>query len=243
MQAKQPLLRKRLVVEGNIGAGKSTFLRIISQLLDAQVIFEPHEKWQEIGGGENLLDKFYHDTVRWAYTFQSYAFITRILETEATSKKSSHAIQILERSVYSDRYCFAKNCFEMGTMNALEWKLYQEWFSWLVDTYAQKPAGFIYLRTDPETCFKRVSKRKRFEEDEISLAYLQLLHQKHEDWLVYKKEVDDSLSDVPVLVLECDRDFEHSVAEQQKLCDTIMQFFAVTPKPGVEIGKKYSATL
>ena len=72
--------QKYFVVEGNIGAGKSTFLKVINTFLNAQVVFEPHEKWQNVAG-ENLLDRFYADTQRWAYTFQTYAFITRIIRT------------------------------------------------------------------------------------------------------------------------------------------------------------------
>lgn len=78
--------QKYFVVEGNIGAGKSTFLKVINTFLNAQVVYEPHEKWQNVGG-ENLLEKFYADTQRWAYTFQTYAFITRILEGKTSGQE------------------------------------------------------------------------------------------------------------------------------------------------------------
>ena len=115
--------------EGNIGAGKSTFLNILRQNLEVDIIFEPTDKWQNIGTGGNLLDLFYKDTKRWAYTFQSYAFITRVESVlEHQAKSANKNVQILERSVYCDRYCFAKNCFEHGNMSALEWQIYKEWF-------------------------------------------------------------------------------------------------------------------
>lgn len=115
------------------------------------IIFEPVEKWQTIEGTtENLLEKFYSDTQRWAYTFQSYAFITRVLALEDALKTTPYQTSVLERSVFSDRYCFARNCYEQGNMNALEWKLYQEWFVWLVNNVMTKPAGFIYLKADPK---------------------------------------------------------------------------------------------
>jgi deoxyadenosine/deoxycytidine kinase len=40
----------------------------------------------------------------------------------------------------------------------------------------------IYLRCSPEKCHERTLKRKRPEEDEISLEYLKLIHEKHESW-------------------------------------------------------------
>lgn len=215
-----------LIVEGNIGAGKSTFLRILEKRLQVQVVYEPHEAWQSVGG-ENLLDRFYSDTKRWAYTFQSYAFVTRVLAQEQHVLTCKYPTQVLERSVYSDRYCFAKNCYEMGVMNALEWKLYQEWFSWLVDLYTVKPHGFIYLQTDPEICFERLKKRNRSEEQTVSLDYIKKLHDKHESWLLEKRDVAPYLKDVPVLVLPCNKDFEHDLEMQEEHLQKICDFFNV----------------
>lgn len=218
--------RMSISIEGNIGAGKSTFLSIIGQNLGVQVIYEPHTKWQEIGG-DNLLEKFYSDTTRWAYTFQTFAFVSRVVQQETISQKSDHMIHILERSVFSDRYCFAKNCFEMGTMTALEWKLYQEWFSWLVGMYTKPLHGFIYLKTDPEVCYKRLQKRNRYEEAGVSLDYLTMIHEKHEDWLIRRANIDDTMKKVPVLVLECNNEFESDKHEQEKHMLKIHEFFNI----------------
>ena len=212
------------VVDGNIGAGKTTFLRILAQHLHAHVVYEPTDKWQKIVGTENLLENFYRDTPRWAYTFQSYAFVTRILEQEAHAMQYTEPIQILERSVFSDRYCFAKNCYELGFMTELEWKLYQDWFSWLVDNYVIRPNGFIYLRVDPTICYQRIAKRNRHEESGVSLDYLELLHQKHEDWLINKIDVAPYVKNIPVLVLDCNQDFEGSISEQEKHMEVVSNF-------------------
>lgn len=237
MHSLPPKQIKCLIVEGNIGAGKSTFLNILRDSLNVQVVYEPHEKWQNIGGTQNLLEMFYKDTQRWAYTFQSYAFVTRIIAQETHAKKCINPAQILERSVYSDRYCFAKTAHELGTMNALEWKLYQEWFSWLVDNYTIKPDGFIYLRTNPQICYERLRKRNRSEETGVSLQYLQTLHARHEEWLIEKKGVASYLQNVPVLVLECDEEFEGNKAEQERHLERICSFFDVHWALGKQVAK------
>lgn len=226
--------QKSFIIEGNIGAGKSTFLSLIEQELPVQVVYEPHQKWQNVGGGDNLLEKFYADTSRWAYTFQSYAFITRIMEQMEKAKENKYGTQVLERSVYSDRYCFAKNCFERGTMSSLEWKLYQEWFEWLIVNYAPKPTGFIYLKTEPEICFSRLTKRAREEEVGVSLEYLQSLHNKHESWLLDKHEVASYLHDVPVLILDCNKEFEDDKEQMQKHRDDIIAFIQSPQTAGVQ---------
>ncbi|MBT3455783.1 deoxynucleoside kinase [bacterium] len=218
-------IKKCLIVEGNVGAGKSTFLSVVGKHINAQIVYEPHDKWQNVGDSGNLLENFYKDTPRWAYTFQSYAFITRILEQKIMAEKSHSPVQVLERSVHTDRYCFAKNCYEMGTMSALEWELYRGWFEWLAEGYSVKPDGFIYLQTNPKTCYKRLVKRNRSEESLVPISYLEKLHDKHEQWLVEKNNVADSIKNVPVLILQCDKEFENNELEQKEHVEKIMDFF------------------
>ncbi|MFH1461328.1 MAG: deoxynucleoside kinase [bacterium] len=217
MQPVSHLKKMLLIVEGNMGAGKSTFLSILKNRLNLDIIYEPTDKWQQVGADGNLLDLFYKDTKRWAYTFQSFAFITRIQAVlDALKKKEAKELQVLERSVYCDRFCFAKNCYESGTMSSLEWQIYKDWFAWLVEGYTQRPDGFVYLKTSPNTCYDRMKKRDRSEEKEVPLSYLELLHKKHEDWLVAKTETIDYIKNVPVLTLDCDLEFESNKEEQEK---------------------------
>lgn len=231
------------IIEGNIGAGKSTLVSLIQKQLDVHVIFEPHDQWQAVGGTENLLDRFYKDTARWAYTFQSYAFMTRVRAQEEHAKMFPHQSQVLERSVYSDRYCFAKNCFELGFMNSLEWKLYQEWFAWLVDNYTAVPDGFIYLKADPEVCYARLTKRDRHEESDVKLEYLASLHKKHENWLTHGMGLTPQLERVPVLTVDGNSDFEHDSIAQQKMIDAIRAFIATTPMQNTHTGLHQSMGL
>ena len=226
MQDHSYLDKKALILEGNIGAGKSTMLRIIGEKLGIDVVYEPTDRWQEVGKGGNLLDLFYKDIKRWSYTFQSFAFVTRVQAQIEELKKSKNDVLIFERSVYCDRYCFAKNCYESGFMTALEWQIYKEWFAWLVEGYTRKPDGFIYLKTDPNICFQRLQKRSRSEEVGVTLDYLQSLHKRHEDWLVHKIDIGSYLTDVSVLILDCDHDFEQDLNIQQKHVDKIADFVA-----------------
>ncbi len=219
------------VLEGNIGAGKSTLLKILSQQLpELTIIPEPTNKWQHVGSDDNnILNLFYKDTKRWAYTFQSYAFISRvqtILEFQA--QQPNNTVSILERSVYCDRFCFAKNCFEAGLMSELEWQIYKEWFAWLVENYVPQPTGFIYLRTTPQTCHTRSLKRGRTEETGIPLAYFEALHKKHEDWLINRYELLNTIKNIPVLTLDCNEEFENNPKQQALHLDAVKQFIEET---------------
>lgn len=221
-QRQQPSI-PYIALEGNIGAGKSTFLSHFSSHLPVQPVFEPHERWQKMGGG-NLLELFYRDPERWAYTFQSCAFITRLQAQEELARSMHAPIQLLERSVFSDRYCFAKNCYEMGMMQELEWRLYTEWFEWLVDVFNLYPTGIIYLRTQPEVSYNRLCKRARSEEAAVPLSYLQQLHEKHESWLMDKHNVLPAMQQVPTLVLDMDEGFVDNKEKQEHFKIEVTRF-------------------
>lgn len=224
--AQPTVAKKTFMLEGNIGAGKSTFLRLIqNSISNADIIFEPTDQWQHVGPDGNILDLFYKDTPRWAYTFQSYAFITRVkAQVDALTNPHGNAVQVMERSVYCDRYCFARNCFEAGTMSNVEWQIYKEWFDWLIASHVPTPSGFIYLRTEPEVCYKRLLKRNRSEESGVPLSYLHSLHTRHEDWLVAKEEISPALKSVPVLVLDCNNEFETDLDIQRDFIERLTAF-------------------
>lgn len=108
--SQQPLQKKRLTfcVEGNISVGKTTFLqRIANETIElrdlVEVVPEPIGKWQDVGPDHfNILDAFYAEPQRYAYTFQNYVFVTRVMQ-ERESSAGVKPLRLMERSVFSDR--------------------------------------------------------------------------------------------------------------------------------------------
>lgn len=214
-----------LSIEGNIGAGKSTFLKKLKEnFFDAEVIFEPHNEWQNIKGF-NLLDNFYKDTARWAYSFQNYAFLTRSRAIEnAINLKVEKDLFFAERSVYADYYTFAKALNLSNLMNDLEWDMYKNWHGWISEKYIKKPDAFLYLKVSPETSYKRIKSRNRSEEEGIGLDYLKKLHDFHEDWLIKKNCEEKFCKNIPVLVLNGEIDFEKNNSDLNYLITEIRNF-------------------
>ncbi|KAL7615589.1 hypothetical protein Lser_V15G00387 [Lactuca serriola] len=187
-----PAQKKRLTfcVEGNISVGKTTFLkRIANETLELQdlveIVPEPIDKWQDIGPDHfNILDAFYSEPQRYAYTFQNYVFVTRVMQ-EKESSGGIKPLRLMERSVFSDRMVFVRAVHEANWMNEMEISIYDSWFDPVVSSLPGLiPDGFIYLRASPDTCHKRMMLRKREEEGGVSLDYLRGLHEKHESWLL-----------------------------------------------------------
>ena len=187
-------------VEGNIGTGKSTFLKMIETHYPdkCQVIYEPVDTWTSFKDkeGVNILGHFYKDPKRYAYTFQNIAFISKI--EKLTEIDYTKEFVFIERSIWSDKKVFAKNCFMYGLMNDIEYQVYNTWFNWIEQNAKIPPAfSFMYLRCSPETSYKRVNIRGRAEESGLSLEYLTEIHERHEEWL--KPE-----SLVMIIDAECD---------------------------------------
>ncbi|CAA3017901.1 Hypothetical predicted protein [Olea europaea subsp. europaea] len=187
----KPAQKKRLTfcVEGNISVGKTTFLqRIANETLElrdlVEIVPEPIDKWQNVGPDHfNILDAFYAEPERYAYTFQNYVFVTRVMQ-ERESSGGIKPLRLMERSVFSDRMVFVRAVHEAKWMNEMEISIYDSWFDPVVSSLPGLiPDGFIYLRASPDTCHKRMMLRKRAEEGGVSLEYLQDLHEKHESWL------------------------------------------------------------
>ncbi|KAG5840203.1 hypothetical protein ANANG_G00186350 [Anguilla anguilla] len=195
---------KRVSVEGNIAVGKSTFARLLqSENEDWEVVQEPVGRWQNVEGTSS-----------------------QALESP---QQASTPVQVFERSVYSDRYIFALNMFELGCISPTEWAVYQGWHSFLLEQFGPRLQleGIIYLRALPETCMHRLRKRGRAEEKEVELAYLEKLHTQHENWLVNKStELHfEHLKQVPVLVLDAGVEFERDVEVRERLLAQVKAFF------------------
>ena len=182
---------KLVFIEGNIGSGKSTLLSKIENYLEKHniknvvCIQEPVDLWKEIkdSKGKNILEHFYADPVKNCYMFQSFAFISRLKHLDEI--KDGY-IYIMERSILTDKFVFASNCYENKLMTEIEWLTYNMWFDAMYTRYCNifENAKFFYIQCSPETSFSRIQKRNRPEEMNIELDYIKQIHEKHEDWLV-----------------------------------------------------------
>lgn len=187
-------------IEGNIGSGKSTLIKMLKENKDNKnIIFmeEPVSKWIEIQDtdGHNMIEKFYNNKKRYAFSFQIMAFISRLSMIKQCIKKNPNATIICERSINTDRNVFAKMLYDDGDIEDVEYQIYLNWFDEFINDIPN--TGIIYVKTSPKISHERVIKRKRKGED-IPLIYLERCHLYHETWI--------NTTDVPVLKLFGDED-------------------------------------
>lgn len=198
-------------IEGNIGAGKSTFLKKITTEFNCPLLLEPCDQWQNING-YNLLDEFYKDIKRWAYSFQLYAFLTRVESIEKKIDLVKNAFFISERSIFADRYVFSEVCYNNGNMSELEWNMYKSWFDWTLHRINKKalPSAIIYLKVSPEISHHRINTRGRFEEKSIPIEYLMALNEKYDSLFLSKQNIHECIQNIPILTINCDENFENN---------------------------------
>ena len=176
-----------VVVEGNVGSGKSTFIEYLQKAFPSlnsisEIHEEPIKQWQNFKGF-NLLKLFNDNPQRWAFQFETYVLLT-MLKYQQIRIKPMNKIRITERSIYSARYCFTQALKESKIIEEADCQILSELYTHIVTS--EKGLGvdlFIYLKTDPAKNLDRILKRGRVEEANTKLAYLEKLNASYEFWL------------------------------------------------------------
>lgn len=171
-------------IEGNIGSGKSTLLAEM-QRRNKEIVFlkEPVDVWSTFRDEHDvtILEKFYANKKQYAFSFQILAYISRLALLKEAWEANNNAIIITERSLYTDRFVFAKMLHDSGDIELINYKIYLQWFDAFVNEY---PVHYIiYVKADPIICNERIIKRSRTGESNISLGYLQSCNDYHQQML------------------------------------------------------------
>jgi len=229
-----------IYVEGNIGSGKTTFLRLLKQYLpdlyeyniDASIVLEPVDLWLETldSDGKNILEKFYEDQEKWGYAFQMNSFISRVKSIKDELNNSTNVgidgfplkkVVFVERSIYTDKNCFARLCYENSKMTKLEYDIYCNWNNWLSTEFEISPHSYIYLHCNPNVNNERIIERNRDGESNIPIKYLEQLHEKHEIWM--KEEKDKG---IPIFTIDSLENFKDPI-KMGEIFDKLVKFMFV----------------
>jgi deoxyadenosine/deoxycytidine kinase len=176
-----------LAVAGNIGAGKSSLTRLLSEHFAWTPYFESVED-------NPYLSDFYADMKRWSFHLQVYFLSNRFRSHKSITEGPSSVI--LDRAIYEDAEIFARNLFEIGKMDRRDYENYVSLYGVMTE-YLRAPDLLIYLRANVDTLMHQISLRGRDFEKSISREYLQQLNAHYENWITrYRRG--------PLLVVESD---------------------------------------
>lgn len=145
----------KIVIDGNIGSGKTTQLNLLEEL-GFKVKREPIEQWP--------LELFYSDMERWGLTFQLV-----VLNTLTTEEGDV----IYERSPVS-----AKNVFWRAMKKTdLEDQVFNNYYNVL----GWNPDIYILINKSPDKCYEHIQDRVQAGDGGVTLDYLKTLDEYYQD--------------------------------------------------------------
>jgi len=168
-----------IVVDGIIGAGKTTVAKMVSEHLNIPMFEEL--KNDELGNTieHRMLDRFYADQSRWSAIIQVMFLNERFRDLKQIENDGQFAI--LDRSIYGDEI-FAKTINKRGNMSDDELTIYQELLHNMLE-HINPPKLLIYLDVSIDTAMERIRKRHRgTEADMIPEDYMIDLRDTYEEW-------------------------------------------------------------
>ena len=189
-----------VAVAGNIGAGKSTLTRLLSERFHLSPVYEAVDE-------NPYLEDFYGEMRRYAFHSQVF-FLARRLEQHLGQVNPGNRV-IQDRTIYEDAAIFARALAEEGVLSARDHAVYRRLYEALERTL-RAPDLLLYLRSSVPTLQRRIRQRGRSFEQGISASYLGRLNALYESWIgAYERS--------RVLVVPTDAHDLHDPAERERL--------------------------
>ncbi len=200
-----------IVIEGCIGAGKTTLAEKFSKDLNAELILERF-------ADNSFLPKFYKDPLHYAFPLEM-AFLTERYQQLKTL--------LSKRDIFTDLVIadyFIDKCiiFSKHNLQSDEYNLYTKVYD-IISTYLPKPDLIIYLYNNESKLLQNIAKRGREYEKDIAPDYLTNIQ---DGYMNYFKHYEK----VPIVIVEAHNlDFVKNIEDYEQLKQLLYQ----TYPPGI----------
>jgi deoxyadenosine/deoxycytidine kinase len=160
-----------IVIEGNIGAGKTSFASLLAEEFNARLILEQFEE-------NSFLPKFYEDPARYAFPLELSFLADRYQQLKAQFNEPD----MFKTFTVADYFIFKSLIFASKNLETLEYGLYGKLFS-IVSSVVPRPDLIVYLYLDLENLKKNILKRGRPYEQNIQFDYLEKIQKGYLEFL------------------------------------------------------------
>jgi len=151
---------KFIVIEGNIGAGKTTLSKALANKLNGRLILEQY-------ADNPFLPKFYKDPDKYSFQLELSFMIDRYHQFN----KKLINLDLFQEITIADYHLMKSLIFAQTTLKDDEYNLYRKIFNILYPSLP-KPDLYIYLYAKPERLLQNIEKRGRDYEQSITAEYL-----------------------------------------------------------------------
>ena len=194
-----------LVIEGNIGAGKTTLATMLSADLNSKLILE--------GFSDNpFLPRFYSDPVKYSFPLELSFLAERYtqLKTDLASRDLFHELTIMD-------YYFMKSLiFAQNTLASDEYNLYRKFFD-IIYERLPKPDLYVYLHMPEDRLIENIRQRGRDYEQSIEIGYLKTIREGYFNFFSQQ-------ADFPVLIIDISKiDFVKYNTDYQLIKNSIFK--------------------
>jgi len=192
-----------LVIEGNIGAGKTTLSKLIAEEYNAKLILEQF-------ADNPFLPKFYEDQERYSFSLE----LSFLADRYSQIKKQVLNLDLFHSFLVADYY-FAKSAiFAQNTLKDDEYHLFRQIFD-IVFESMPKPDLYVYLHADIGKLQNNIERRGRDYEQNIKAEYLKKIQ---DGYFHFFKQV----TSFPILIIDINNiDFVHNTEHYQLLKEAV----------------------
>lgn len=173
-----------IVIEGNIGAGKTSLVNRLQEDFEAQSILEEFED-------NSFLPKFYAEPTRYAFPLEMSFLASRFNQL----KKQLSETDLFRQTIVSD-YMFAK-CLLFSKLNLDEdeYALYLKLFE-IINLQLRQPDLLVFLHNPVEKLQWNIANRGRKYEQQIPDDYLQKITESYHSYF-------RANSHLRILIMDC----------------------------------------
>ena len=188
-----------VVVEGTIGAGKTTLSTMLARDYNAELVLERF-------ADNPFLEKFYKDPVHYAFPVE----MTFLMDRYQQLRNLLTARDLFTDFVLGDYFIDKCLLFSKNNLSQDEFALFKKVFD-TISGFMPKPDLILYLYTNPDRLLKQIAKRNRDFEKDITKEYLSDIQEKY---LTYFRENQQ----IPILLLDTENvDFVENPSDYQKI--------------------------
>lgn len=173
-----------IVIEGNIGVGKTTLASKIADDFNAKLVLERF-------ADNPFLPKFYEDQNRYAFPLEMSFLADRYQQLSDDLAQ----FDLFKDFIVADYHIFKSLIFAKITLQEDEFRLYKMMFD-IIHKETPKPDLYVYLYQNTDQLLTNIKKRGRSYEQQIQDNYLEKINQGYLEYIKTKTDLNVLIIDV-----------------------------------------------